>query len=38
METILIIEDEQDLAELVAFNLEKDGYHPVIAGDWTSAL
>ncbi|KAF0219980.1 MAG: Two component transcriptional regulator winged helix [Geobacteraceae bacterium] len=38
MKTILVIEDEQDLAELVAFNLEKEGYRPVIAGDWTSAL
>lgn len=38
MKTILVIEDEQDLAELVAFNLEKEGYHPVIAGEWTSAL
>jgi two-component system phosphate regulon response regulator PhoB len=33
METILIIEDENDLAELVAFNLEKEGYRSLIAPD-----
>src|SRR5690349_15549386 len=33
MRTILIIEDESDLAELVAFNLEKEGYQPLIARD-----
>jgi two-component system phosphate regulon response regulator PhoB len=38
MKNILVIEDEQDLAELVAFNLEKEGYHSAIAGDWSSAL
>ncbi len=36
--TILIIEDENDLAELVAFNLEKEGQQPVIAMDGTSGL
>lgn len=38
MKTILIIEDEADLAELVAFNLEKDGYRPLIALDGRSGL
>jgi len=38
MKTILIIEDENDLAELVAFNLEKEGYRPLIALDGTSGL
>jgi two-component system phosphate regulon response regulator PhoB len=38
MKTILIIEDETDLAELVAFNLEKEGYRPVIAPDGPSGL
>ena len=38
METILIIEDENDLAELIAFNLEKEGYRPLIAPDGTSGL
>lgn len=38
MKTILIIEDEHDLAELVAFNLEKEGYRPLVALDGTSGL
>ena len=38
MKTILVIEDEQDLAELVAFNLENEGYLPIIALDGTSGL
>jgi len=38
MNTVLIIEDETDLAELVAFNLEKEGYRPVIAANALSAL
>ncbi|GFE57945.1 response regulator [Geobacter sp. AOG1] len=38
MKTILIIEDEHDLAELVAFNLEKEGYRPLIALDGTAGL
>ena len=38
MKTILIIEDEKDLAELLAFNLEKEGYRPLIAQDGTSGL
>jgi len=33
MKTILVIEDEQDLAELIAFNLENEGYLPLIAID-----
>jgi two-component system phosphate regulon response regulator PhoB len=33
MQTILIIEDERDLAELLAFNLEKEGYRTAIALD-----
>jgi len=36
--TILIIEDEKDLAELLAFNLKNEGYHPVIALDGISGL
>jgi two-component system phosphate regulon response regulator PhoB len=36
--TILIIEDEKDLAELVAFNLGIEGYHPDIALDGPSGL
>jgi two-component system phosphate regulon response regulator PhoB len=38
MKTVLIIEDEKDLAELVAFNLEKEGYRTVIALDGQEGL
>jgi two-component system, OmpR family, phosphate regulon response regulator PhoB len=38
MKTILVIEDEQDMAELVAFHLEKEGYLPLIANDGASGL
>jgi two-component system, OmpR family, phosphate regulon response regulator PhoB len=38
MKTILIIEDEHDLAELVAFNMEKEGYRTLVAHDGTAGL
>ncbi len=38
MHTILVIEDERDLAGLVAFNLEKEGYRCVIACDGIQGL
>jgi two-component system, OmpR family, phosphate regulon response regulator PhoB len=38
MKTILIIEDEKDLAELVAFNLEKEGYRTLLAADGITGL
>ncbi|MCM2358537.1 MAG: response regulator transcription factor [Geobacteraceae bacterium] len=38
MKTILIIEDERDLAELVAFNLEQEGYRPIVALDGVAGL
>jgi two-component system, OmpR family, phosphate regulon response regulator PhoB len=38
MQTILIIEDERDLAELLAFNLEKEGYRAVMAPDGIEGL
>ena len=38
VKTILVIEDEKDLAELVAFNLEKAGYRPLLAADGTTGL
>jgi len=38
MQTILIIEDERDLADLVAFNLERDGYKTVLATDGAEGL
>jgi two-component system phosphate regulon response regulator PhoB len=38
MQTILIIEDELDLAELVAFNLEREGFRTMVAGDGDRGL
>ena len=38
MQTVLIIEDEKDLAELVAFHLEKEGFRSVLAADGISGL
>jgi two-component system phosphate regulon response regulator PhoB len=38
MQTILIIEDEKDLADLLAYNLEREGYRAVIARDGLSGL
>jgi two-component system, OmpR family, phosphate regulon response regulator PhoB len=38
MYTILIIEDERDLAELLAFNLEREGYRTFIALDGPEGL
>ncbi|WP_224960873.1 response regulator [Geomonas subterranea] len=38
MPTVLVIEDERDLAELVAFHLEQEGYHCLIAADGNSGL
>lgn len=38
MKTILIIEDERDLADLVAFNLEKEGYRTLTALDGANGL
>ena len=38
MKTILIIEDEKVLAELIAFNLEKEGHAAIIAPDGPSGL
>jgi len=38
MTTILIIEDEKDLAELVAFNLGKEGYRTILAADGVAGL
>lgn len=38
MQTILVIEDERDLAGLVAFNLENEGYKSVIACDGFQGL
>jgi two-component system, OmpR family, phosphate regulon response regulator PhoB len=38
MKTILVIEDEKDLAELVAFNLEKEGHRVLLAADGGTGL
>src|SRR6516165_2112817 len=38
MKKVLIIEDEQGLADLIAFNLEREGFHPVVALDGRSGL
>ena len=38
MQTVLVIEDEKDLADLIAFHLEKEGYRPLTAGDGASGL
>ena len=38
MQTVLIIEDEKDLAELVAFHLEREGFKSVLASDGISGL
>ncbi|WP_026842570.1 response regulator [Citrifermentans bremense] len=38
MQIVLIIEDEKDLAELISFNLEREGYKTVIALDGAEGL
>ena len=38
MQTVLVIEDEEDIAELVAFNLKRAGYHVEIAQDGVKGL
>lgn len=38
MKTILVIEDERDLLELISFNLEKEGYRVMTASEGTTGL
>ncbi|HKZ17579.1 MAG TPA: response regulator transcription factor [Geobacteraceae bacterium] len=38
MKTVLVIEDEKDLADLISFNLENEGYRVVTAMDGTAGL
>ncbi|MRR56952.1 MAG: response regulator transcription factor [Deltaproteobacteria bacterium] len=38
MKTILVIEDERDLLDLIAFNLEREGYRVITALDGTAGL
>jgi two-component system alkaline phosphatase synthesis response regulator PhoP len=35
---ILVVEDETDIAELVRFNLEQEGYFPTVVGDGERAV
>jgi signal transduction histidine kinase len=37
-ELILIVEDEQDMAELIRYNLEKQGYRTIVAGNGEQAI
>ena len=37
-DTILIVEDEPDVAEMIRYNLEKEGYRTVLACTGTNAL
>ncbi|WP_019911104.1 response regulator transcription factor [Paenibacillus sp. HW567] len=36
--TILIADDETEIAELIAMHLEKEGYHTIIAADGSAAI
>jgi two-component system, OmpR family, phosphate regulon response regulator PhoB len=38
MKKVLIVEDEHDLAELLAYNLEKEGYQPLVTGTGLDGL
>jgi two-component system phosphate regulon response regulator PhoB len=38
VQTVLIVEDEKDLAELVAFHLEQEGFRTVVAADGATGL
>jgi two-component system, OmpR family, phosphate regulon response regulator PhoB len=38
MQTVLIIEDEKDLAELIAFHLEQEGFRSLLAADGVTGL
>jgi two-component system phosphate regulon response regulator PhoB len=38
MQTIVIIEDERDLADLLAFNLTREGFRTLIAGDGLTGI
>ena len=38
LEKILIIEDESDVAELLAYNLSKEGYQPFVAHEGVTGL
>jgi DNA-binding response OmpR family regulator len=38
MKTILLIEDDRDIVELVRYNLEKEGYRVIAVGEGASGL
>ncbi len=38
MKTILVIEDERDLLDLISFNLEKEGYRVITASEGSTGL
>ncbi len=38
MKKVLVVEDERDLAELLAYNLEKEGYQALVAGTGVEGL
>ena len=38
MKTILIVDDEEDIAELLSFNLRQSGYRVVSACDGVQAM
>ena len=37
-EKILIVDDEEHICELIKFNLEKNGYKTIVAGNGIDAL
>jgi len=37
-ETILIVEDEPDVAQMIRYNLEKESYRPMVATSGAEAL
>ncbi len=38
MQTILVVDDEENIVELIKFNLEREGYRVVTAGDGNTAI
>ena len=38
VKTILIVDDEQPIVEILAHNLEKEGYNTISAGDGLTAV
>ncbi|GBF33269.1 phosphate regulon transcriptional regulatory protein PhoB [Desulfocucumis palustris] len=38
MQTILVVDDEENIVELIKFNLEREGYRVITAGDGNTAI